>query len=304
MGTDNFTVVPDGDSLTMSIDGKDTYVYRMYRKPFAYADVQIDVDAATVGGTNNNALSVVCRYSGDGWYEFNIDSGGLWNIFKYQTQGGYKMLKSGGSTAIKIGKGTNHLTVVCQGDALSLYINDVKVGTAKDTEFADGTFGLSASAFDSGHVEIRFSGLTVRVADPAAQLGGNVAPTVVPSSGGGGGGGGGGGNGNPNAWMSGFLAGPVPGSTVTDVQLQHDTLMTMVFVVASAVPEGCQDVHVKSGSFVGMTEAPAQDAQGNYIDGAWQEVWVVSHCATESSYTVIYAANPNGGLDFSIVRIP
>ena len=48
-----------------------------------------------------------------GWYEFNIESGGLWNILRYSEDiNDWKLLKSGGSTAIHMNQATNHLTAV------------------------------------------------------------------------------------------------------------------------------------------------------------------------------------------------
>ena len=292
-GTDKYTLEPEGQNLIVNIDGKQTYVYSVYMRDFAYSDMQVDVDVDTLSGPNRNNLSVVCRYSHDGWYEFNIASGGLWNIFKYSEKiQDYQELKSGGSTAIKIGQATNHLTAVCQGDTLTLYINDVKVGSVKDKQFTHGTFGISASTFDLPHIEMRFSNFTVRLPDSSAALGQGVAPTVSPSTGSG-----------SNNWVAGLYSFPLPGDSFTDATLQRDTLNVLLPWITADVPPGCQKVRVTSATFVTLTQPVETDAQGNPTAGAWEEQWVVGHCGTDSAFKVIYTINASGGVDFMASRL-
>lgn len=295
-GTDKYTTTPDGDSLTMLIDGLDTYVYAFYTPEFAYPDMQVDVDVEVVSGPNQNNLSVACRYSPRGWYEFNVASGGLWNIFKYEKGKGYTALKSGGSTAIKANQTGNHLTAVCAGDSLTLYINDVKVGTARDTTFNQGSFGISASTFRLPHVEARFHNFKVRVADPAARLGNAVAPTVAPSSGGGASSGGG----NIDSALDGLFVFPLPGGTLGDVTLQRDTLVTMAMLIMIDAP-GCYDLHVTWTEVV-PGALNAVDDQGNVDPNAWRERWTVSHCGAQSAYSVIYTHHSDGGIDYVVKR--
>jgi hypothetical protein len=295
-GTDKYTMEADGDSFTIMIDGLDTFVYTVYDRDFPYADMQVDVDVKTISGPNKNNLSLVCRYSEDGWYEFNIESGGLWNILKYsEALADWTMLKSGGSTAIKMNQATNHLTAVCQGEMLTLFINDVKVGSVKDTEFTEGTFGVSASTFELPHVQMRFSNFTVRLADPNAQLGLGVAPTVAPSTGGGD-------NGASGDWVAGLYSSPIPDGTLADAVLKRDTLNSLLLLLVSDVPAGCGDVRVISTEFVEGVEPVEYDAQGVPIAGSWLERWVVGHCNSQSAYKMTYAFSPNGGVDFNVGR--
>jgi hypothetical protein len=289
-GTSNYTVTPDADGVTMQIDGLQTYVYWMYTSEFSHPDMQVDVDVAVVSGPNQNNLSVVCRYTPEGWYEFNVASGGLWNIFRYQKSKGYTALSSGGSTAIKANQAGNHLTAVCQGDTLTLYVNNVKVASAHDKQLTHGGFGVSASTFRIGHVQARFHNFNVRIADPAAKLGGTVAPTVAPSGGGGGSGTG----------VDGLFVFPLPGGTRGDVTLQRDTLTTMLILIDTDAA-GCQDLHVTSTAVLPGTPIVIDD-QGNVDDKAWNEQWVVSHCGAQSVYDIVYSHHSDGGIDFVISR--
>ncbi len=168
-GGERFTLTPDEGNLTMQIDGADTWVYAVYERDLPYADVQIDVDVEIVKGPNRNNLSLICRESHAGWYEFNILSGGLWDINKYVEGEGYTPLKSGGSTAIKMNQDVNHLTAVCAGDTLTFYVNDVKLASVRDRQFKTGRFGFSGSTFDIGHLKLFFQNFVVRVADSQAR---------------------------------------------------------------------------------------------------------------------------------------
>jgi len=69
--------------------------------PLVAGDVKIETSAENLGRNNNN-VSLICRYSEDGWYEFNIANNGLYWIYRYITANReYRLLASGGSTAIR-----------------------------------------------------------------------------------------------------------------------------------------------------------------------------------------------------------
>ena len=91
---------------------------------YTYDSVQLDLYAENRGKNTNN-ISLVCNYSDrDGWYEFNISNGGLYDILVYsEIDGDYFRLQSGGSTNINMGRATNLYTAVCDGNYLALYIN-------------------------------------------------------------------------------------------------------------------------------------------------------------------------------------
>ncbi len=289
-GTDGFNVESDNEFLNFEIDDKDTWVYAYYTGAFDHADVQIDVDVTVVSGPNKNNLSVVCRYSDLGWYEFNILSGGLWTINKYDESNGYTALDSGGSTAINMNQESNHLTAVCAGDTLTFYINDVEVGSAQDAAFMDGSFGLSASTFSLGELNVRFKDLTVRLVDPEAELGAGVAPTVPPSASGGGSG--------PN--LDGLFVFPVPGGTITGDQLQRDTVRLLSQIID--VPATCGDVRITNTEVVTIVVPLAFDSNGVFTTGEWKERWTVTACGQVISYVIHNFADGFGGVTFILSR--
>lgn len=142
----------ENGKLVFDLTDNYLYSYLIYDKQ-TYEDVRVEVSAANRGKNNNN-VSLICRYSEDGWYEFNIASNGLFNIFAYDATGavhkGYNAIFTSGSNAIKIGKETNVYVVVCSGKNLSLFINGEE--SAKVTEskygFSDGKVGISISSFN------------------------------------------------------------------------------------------------------------------------------------------------------------
>ncbi len=180
--TEDFTAETGANGLYVEIPQKNTSVYAFHDGYPGQSDVQIDLDVETVAGPNRNNISLVCRSTPRGWYEFAMHSGGLWAVYRYEYGKDYALLDSGASTAIHLQKAKNHLTVTCLGDELSFYVNDVKLTSVKDALFVDGSVGVSVSTFDISGAGVEFESLAVTVPDPANPPGGAVAPTPAPAS--------------------------------------------------------------------------------------------------------------------------
>ena len=139
--------------LLFDLEGKGEWAYSIYNAQ-TYDDVRIDVSAEN-RGTNDNNISLICRYSPDqGWYEFNIANSGLYNIYYAQKSPDnkiiYSLIADGGSNKIKQGKNTNLYSIVCQGRTLTLYINNIKTRQIDDNQYVltKGNVGLSVSSFN------------------------------------------------------------------------------------------------------------------------------------------------------------
>lgn len=147
--------------LVFDITGTQVYSYAVY-EPEAYDDVRIDV-SVTNRGDNTNNVSLLCRYDPKkGWYEANIFNSGLYDILYGEWKAGqngaaYAELYSGGSNAIRTGMSTNTYSLVCEGNKISLYINDTKVRTV-GSEFGlqRGQIGIGASSFNRYPVSLDF----------------------------------------------------------------------------------------------------------------------------------------------------
>lgn len=114
-------------------------------------DVRIEAEVVNQA-SNNNEVSLLCRYSDDlGRYEFNISSGGLWQILWYDNviTKDYLLIANGGSTNIRMGRDTNTYTAVCMGRNLSLYINGAFVKTVEDKNLDRGLVGIGISSYEA-----------------------------------------------------------------------------------------------------------------------------------------------------------
>lgn len=160
---EDFTAETAGSRMRIEIDETYTYVYFLYND-YSYTDTRIDLNAENLGRNNNN-VSLICRESDLGWYEFNIANNGTYNIYWYDdvTRDDYVELFSGGSTAIKMGHDINEYTVWCVGDQLSLMINGVEVRTVTDKNLKDGRTGLSVSSFNVTPIIVDFDYFIVSV---------------------------------------------------------------------------------------------------------------------------------------------
>lgn len=153
-------VTIENNKLVFTMEDTYLYSYLIYDKQ-TYGDVRVEVSADNRGKNNNN-VSLICRYSDDGWYEFNIASNGLFNILAYDAKGivhkGYNALVTDGSTAIKMGKETNVYVAVCSGRTLQLYINGEESASFTDNKygFSNGKVGLSVSSFNVYPIIVEF----------------------------------------------------------------------------------------------------------------------------------------------------
>ncbi|MCC6189991.1 MAG: hypothetical protein IT318_13230, partial [Anaerolineales bacterium] len=163
--TDNYTFDVDAEQQYVEVPGKNVAAYAVCEDFADYGEVEIAVAASTVAGPNTNNVSLVCRYSEDGWYEGAITSGGYWYLYKFTLQAGYVELATGGSFAINLKRATNQLRMACVGETVTLYVNDTELGSVVDDEFSAGGFGISVSTFEIGGAGVLFDGLEVRVAE-------------------------------------------------------------------------------------------------------------------------------------------
>lgn len=133
---------------------------------YPYSDVRVEA-VVTNRGVNANGVSLICRYSDIGWYEFMISSSGNYSIFAVDAVGmvsrGYNEIFVGGSSEIDAGPSTTVYAIVCEGGELRLYINQKHVRTIEDIKFkfAEGKIGLAVSSPKRLPVNVDFDTLTV-----------------------------------------------------------------------------------------------------------------------------------------------
>jgi hypothetical protein len=144
-----------GGLLVFDLQNLGTTAYATYES-FTYTDVRLDVKAGN-RGTNNNNISLICRKSDAGWYQFDIASNGLYEIFFAKTVGDaveYTRIAEGGSNKIKTGWAENEYGIVCQGSTLVLNINGAEARRLEDKTYLlpEGKVGISVSSLKDAPV--------------------------------------------------------------------------------------------------------------------------------------------------------
>jgi len=148
-GDDNNLVIEqEDDHLLFDLGDEDLYVYYLYIAD-NYDDVDIKLNAENRGRNNNN-VSLVCRFDFDAgeWYEFSVESGGLWYLYAFQE--GYNIIDNGGTQALRQGKEVNEYGMTCDGNEITLIVNGDTLKRVTDTQygFDDGLVGFNISSLN------------------------------------------------------------------------------------------------------------------------------------------------------------
>lgn len=130
-------------------------------------DTIVTVQARQVGGPNDNAYGVICRYQDpENFYVFLISGDGYYAIGKYQTGNDQIVYLTGGgqytfSNVINQGAAANEIRASCIGSELSLTVNGIPLETVSEPTFVLGDIGLAASTFQPGTAVIQFDNIQV-----------------------------------------------------------------------------------------------------------------------------------------------
>lgn len=159
----------DGSHITYQAEGFRFYAnqanYDLWSTPgYSFQDMQIDVEALKLGGPDDNAFGVICRYvDADNFYAFLISSDGYAGILRVLA-GNYTLLNADTleySAAIIQGEAINDLSASCIGEQLSFAVNGTELFVVEDGNFKIGDVGLFVSSYDEAGVDIFFDNLIV-----------------------------------------------------------------------------------------------------------------------------------------------
>ena len=111
------------------------------------ADVYVETYFRNLATHNINNVSLICRATDTGWYEFSMVSGGLWQIWKYDANSGYSLLTDGGIPDLDY-DAPHYLGISCIGDQLTFYVDGEKLkgGSYTDGAYREGQVGISVYA--------------------------------------------------------------------------------------------------------------------------------------------------------------
>jgi hypothetical protein len=130
-----------------------------------FEDVVIETDVKMIGGPQYNAYGVSCRMSLENQYMFHITGEGFYRIYLYSAEedASVFLVDWTESPVIKTGQDeVNHLTVICQGEDLSLSVNGQLLASVTDATLSGGDVALTATAYDEPGVAIEFDNVEIR----------------------------------------------------------------------------------------------------------------------------------------------
>jgi hypothetical protein len=137
----------------------------------SFEDVRVEAEARLVGGSRDNHFGLICRYRNDeNFYYLAISSDGYHAIFRRVDGGDLEFLsREAGmvrSPAIDTAEGgVNHLVAICEGQEISLFVNDEHLETVIDETLPRGGVGLGVgsgpTSGDEGGVRVHFDNFLV-----------------------------------------------------------------------------------------------------------------------------------------------
>jgi hypothetical protein len=135
---------PAKDGLVFDLNDPDLRTYYFYRQEVDQ-DVAIRWRAENLG-KSNYIVGLICRRSGEAWYEFRVTGDGLWSLLKYNTT--YLPVDSGGTKDLKVGKNVNEFEMDCAGNQITARINGQTVTTYdfRTSYYTQGQVGFTISS--------------------------------------------------------------------------------------------------------------------------------------------------------------
>jgi hypothetical protein len=134
--------------MRVEIPNDNLYFYYTYVGQ-SYDNVRIDLRAEN-RGVNFNNVSLTCRISDDGWYEWSVRSDGLWDLYAVTDE--YHPLTNGGVNFLKQGKDVNEYAMICKDKQISMFINgrELKQSPFTETKYGlrEGTVGFNISSLN------------------------------------------------------------------------------------------------------------------------------------------------------------
>ncbi len=134
--------------MRVELPNDDLYFYYTYLGE-TYDNVRIDLRADN-RGVNTNNISLFCRSTKDGWYEWSVGSGGDWYLYAVTDK--YNLIANGGTNLLKQGKEVNEYSMICKDNKISMFVNgkEIKLSPVTDKKYGlrEGTVGFNISSLN------------------------------------------------------------------------------------------------------------------------------------------------------------
>ena len=175
--TDDFSHVPSGwgisessaaavnyeqDGLRIFIGQSNTDAWSLAGKRFV--DAHLEVTATKQVGPENNLIGLVCRYQDqEHFYLLFISSDGYYGIARY-SEDSYTLIGSEQlqyDSVIIREKQEYRLKADCDGDRLTLFVDDLRLKSVRDDAYTEGDVGVFAGVYAEPGVDILFDDFLV-----------------------------------------------------------------------------------------------------------------------------------------------
>jgi hypothetical protein len=161
--------ISDGDLI---FDLTDEYVwgYFIYEPAFIYSIVEIEVVAVDLKSTDT--LGLICQFSDQGWYEFDINGGGKYSVrfvdnmdSKFDEER-YE-IKAGAIPGFKYSTVEPHENIIrasCNKNQLSLSVNDTGILNGYPSRFVleQGQVGIAVRSGENYPVHVVLRSISVK----------------------------------------------------------------------------------------------------------------------------------------------
>ncbi|MBN8655445.1 MAG: hypothetical protein J0M11_06880 [Anaerolineae bacterium] len=147
----------ENGSLRIGTSSPDTWFVGIYTA-HTYSNVFV---RANVTITPVGSVGLICRYTSDGWYEFNAATDGTYSILlgQWLSPGVVKYIPILNESSSQFALNTaNEIGLFCEDNFLHLYLNDNLIRRVDVTNYGltEGSVGITASSFAEVPVSVLF----------------------------------------------------------------------------------------------------------------------------------------------------
>lgn len=140
------TAIQDG-ALRVDFSAPDAWLVGVH-SVHTYADVIIRAQTSiAVGGS----VGLICRYSADGWYEFDAASDGSYGVYYAQwlADGIVKYVPMMSGVSPRINAAENEIGLACLGERIQIFANGEMIRNIEAGGYGltEGKIGIAAAAF-------------------------------------------------------------------------------------------------------------------------------------------------------------
>lgn len=137
-----------GGSLHIDISSPDTWLVGIHNAN-SYSTVFVRAQTAA---TPTGSIGLICRYSEDGWYEFNVSNDGTYSLLlgQWLSPGIVKYSPIINDLSNKLtGTSTSEIGLFCEDNFLQLYAGNTMIRRVEVTNYGltEGKVGITAASF-------------------------------------------------------------------------------------------------------------------------------------------------------------